>query len=47
MMNFMELFRKNKEPLDKYRTFIVYKVTYVATYKDGSKKRGEYNLIVD
>lgn len=40
----MGLFGKKIEYLDKYRTDVVYEATYVATYKDGSKKRKEIQL---
>lgn len=40
----MGLFGKPAKQLDKYRTEVMYEATYVATYKDGSKKRGKIQL---
>lgn len=40
----MGLFGKKIEYLDKYRTDVVYEATYMATYKDGSKKRDKVQI---
>lgn len=40
----MGLFGKQTTQLDKYRTELVYEATYIATYKDGSKKRDKVQI---
>ena len=40
----MDLFGEQTKKLDKYRTELVYEATYMATYKDGSKKRDKVQI---
>ena len=40
----VDLFGKQTKKLDKYRTELVYEATYMATYKDGSKKRDKVQI---